>query len=218
MKNKGFDVPKAKLADTALGKAIIKKKCTPEQANRYAVLFNTAYGVAKQGKPFSDFLNVMEIQRKNKVDIGEQYMNLEGCKLFIRWILTKQMKQELVTEIKNSPFMSILSDGSTDTGVLEQEIVYVRYVDVKEMIPVTTFVNIVELKSADFEGVLNAILSALADLQFDKDSLKHDTDGPKLVCANFDGASVNFCPKSGVFQKIKEFVPEVIVIHCIAHK
>lgn len=135
LKNNGFDVPKAKLADTALGKAIIKKKCTPEQANRYAVLFNTAYGVAKQGKPFSDFLYVMEIQRKNKVDIGEQYMNLEGCKLFIRWI-TKQMKQELVTEIKNSPFMSILSDGSTDTGVLEQEIVYVRYVDVKEMIPI----------------------------------------------------------------------------------
>lgn len=217
MKNKGFDVPKAKLADTALGKAIIKKKCTPEQANRYAVLFNTAYGVAKQGKPFSDFLYVMEIQRKNKVDIGEQYMNLEGCKLFIRWI-TKQMKQELVTEIKNSPFMSILSDGSTDTGVLEQEIVYVRYIDVKEMIPVTTFVNIVELKSANSEGVLNAILSALADLQFDKDSLKHDTDGPKLVCANFDGASVNFGSKSGVFQKIKEFVPEVIGIHCIAHK
>lgn len=133
MKNKGFDVPKANLADKALGKAIIKKKCTPEQANRYAVLFNT--GVVKQGKPFSDFLYVMEIQRKNKVDIGEQYMNLEGCKLFIRWI-AKQMKQELVTEIKNSPFMSILSDGSTDTGVLEQEIVYVRYVDVKEMIPV----------------------------------------------------------------------------------
>lgn len=118
--------------------------------------------MAKQGKPFSDFLYVMEIQRKNKVDIGEQCINLEGCKLFIRWI-TKQMKQELVTEIKNSPFMSILSDGSTDTGVLEQEIVYV---DVKEMIPVTSFVNIVELKSADSEGVLNAILSALADLQF----------------------------------------------------
>lgn len=113
----------------------------------------------------------MEIQRKNKVDIGEQCINLEGCKLyststlFIRWI-TKQMKQELVTEIKHSPFMSILSDGSTDTGVLEQEIVYVSYVDVKEMIPVTSFVNIVELKSADSEGVLNAILSALADLQF----------------------------------------------------
>lgn len=57
LKNKGFDVPKAKLADTALGKAIIKKKCTPGQTNRsrYAVLFNTAYGVVKQGKPFSDF-------------------------------------------------------------------------------------------------------------------------------------------------------------------
>lgn len=30
--------------------------------------------------------------------------------------------------------MSILLDGSIDIGVLEQEIVYVRYVDVKEMI------------------------------------------------------------------------------------
>lgn len=99
--------------------------------------------------------------------------------------------------------MSILSDGSTDTGVLEQEIVYVRYVDVKEMIPVTTFVNIVELKSANSEGVLNAILSALADLQFDKESLKHDTDGPKLVCANFDGASVNFVRNLGCFKKSK---------------
>lgn len=161
LKNKGFDVPNAKLADTALGKAIIKK----EVYTRASQQICCPYGVAKQGKPFSDFLYVMEIQRKNKVDIGEQYINLEGCKLFIRWI-TKQMKQELVTEIKNSPFMSILSDGSTDTGVLEQEIVYVSYVDVKEMIPVTSFVNIVELKSADSEGVLNAILSALADLQF----------------------------------------------------
>lgn len=80
----------------------------------------------------------MEIQRKNKVDIGEQYINLKGCKLFIRFIrlITKQMKQELVTEIENSPFMSILSDVSTDTGVLEQEIVYVRFVVVKEIIPV----------------------------------------------------------------------------------
>lgn len=64
LKNKGFDVPKAKLADTALGKAIIKKKCTPEQANRYAVLFNTAYGVVKQGKRFSDFLYVIDSKKE----------------------------------------------------------------------------------------------------------------------------------------------------------
>lgn len=54
MKNKGFDVPKAKPADTALGKAIIKKKCTPEQANRYAVLFNTAYAEVMTNGPTID--------------------------------------------------------------------------------------------------------------------------------------------------------------------
>lgn len=62
--------------------------------------------------------------------------------------------------------MSILLDGSIDIGVLEQEIVYVRYVDVKEMIFVIIFVNIVEFKSVDFEGVLNVILFVLVDLQF----------------------------------------------------
>lgn len=62
--------------------------------------------------------------------------------------------------------MSILLDGSIDIGVLEQEIVYVRYVDVKEMIFVIFFVNIVEFKSVDFEGVLNVILFVLVDLQF----------------------------------------------------
>lgn len=62
--------------------------------------------------------------------------------------------------------MSILLDGSIDIGVLEQEIVYVSYVDVKEMIFVIFFVNIVEFKSVDFEGVLNVILFVLVDLQF----------------------------------------------------
>lgn len=62
--------------------------------------------------------------------------------------------------------MSILLDGSIDIGVLEQEIVYVRYVDVKEMIFVIIFVYIVEFKSVNFEGVLNVILFVLVDLQF----------------------------------------------------
>lgn len=95
--------------------------------------------------------------------------------------------------------MSILLDGSIDIGVLEQEIVYVSYVDVKEMIFVIFFVNIVEFKSVDFEGVLNVILFVLVDLQFDKDSLKYDIDGLKFVCVNFDGVLVNFGLKFGVF-------------------
>ena len=39
------------------------------------------------------------------------------------------------------------------------------------------------------------------------DSLKHETDGPKLVCIVKDGATGNVGSKSGVNKKIKEYVP-----------
>jgi hypothetical protein len=45
-------------------------------------LFNTAYGVVKAGKPFSDYELICEIQVKNGLDLGENYRNINGCKTF----------------------------------------------------------------------------------------------------------------------------------------
>jgi len=36
-----------------------------------------------------------------------------------------------------------------------------------------------------------------------------------LICGNFDGASVNFGNKSGVFKNVKDEVPQAIGIHCM---
>jgi hypothetical protein len=38
-------------------------------------LFNTAYGVVKAGKPFSDYELICEIQVKNGLYLGENYRN-----------------------------------------------------------------------------------------------------------------------------------------------
>jgi hypothetical protein len=40
-------------------------------------LFNTAYGVVKAGKPFSDYELICEIQVKNGLDLGEKYYNYD---------------------------------------------------------------------------------------------------------------------------------------------
>jgi hypothetical protein len=40
----------------------------------------------------------------------------------------------------------------------------------------------------------------------------------KLICSNFDGASVKFGNTSGVFKRLKDVVPQAIGIHYIAHK
>ena len=38
--------------------------------------------VVKAGKPFSDYELICEIQDKNRLDLGENYRNINGCKTF----------------------------------------------------------------------------------------------------------------------------------------
>ena len=38
------------------------------------------------------------------------------------------------------------------------------------------------------------------------------------MCANFDGASVNLGQKGGVIAKIRDVIPDVMGLHCVAHK
>jgi hypothetical protein len=37
----------------------------------------------KNGKPFSDYELICEIQIKNGLDLGENYRNINGCKTFV---------------------------------------------------------------------------------------------------------------------------------------
>lgn len=46
--------------------------------------------------------------------------------MFIKMI-AEQMQVELMNEIKTTRFVFVLSGGSTDSGVLKKEIVYVRF-------------------------------------------------------------------------------------------
>ena len=60
------------LKNTPIGKALLK--VDENQKKRLCFLFNTAYAVAKKGKPFSDFEYICELQIKNGLDLGENYL------------------------------------------------------------------------------------------------------------------------------------------------
>ena len=113
--------------------------------------------------------------------------------------------------------MSILSDGSTDKGILEEEIVYTRYI--KHGRPVTNLIKVQLPDSVDAAGITKAIQEAI-------NSLKPE-DGPndfmenfyqKLINVNFDGASVMSGHKSGVQKRLKDIQPGLIYTHCVAHR
>lgn len=50
------------------------------------VLFNTAYAVAKNGKTFSDYLSLYELNKLNCLDFGGQYNNIHACENFVEAI------------------------------------------------------------------------------------------------------------------------------------
>ena len=54
-------------------------------------------------------------------------------------------------------------------------------------------------------------------LNFEKFKPKKE-NFPSLVCANFDGASVNLGLNGGVIAKLREVIPDVLGLYCVAHK
>ena len=53
------------------------------------ILFRTAFYVAKKGKPFSDFPDLLKLQRANGVKISENYCNDKQAKTFIKFFLLR---------------------------------------------------------------------------------------------------------------------------------
>ena len=154
-------------------------------------LFNTAFFVAHEELAFRKFSGLCELQKKNSVQSGDQYKNDKGCKTFISHIAQVETGQ-IKSAVSDSRFMSILSDGSTDSGIVEQETVYVRYVNKKGQ-SVCHFVDIVALESANADGILHVIDQSLLGIGITETTLQQ-----KLVGCNFDGASVMLGSKTGV--------------------
>ena len=175
------------------------------------ILFNTAYGLAKKNRPFTDFPTVCSIQKKNGL------VGLLGG-IYITDKAAKTMRQKTAVDLHKARFVSVMSDGSTDTTIVEQEVVYVRYVDHGNQ--VTKLASIQALEHGNAEGVHQSVMKGLATMELlTADKIQPaDSSFPTLVCANFDGASVMMGSQSGVATRIQQSFSWVIPIHCVAHK
>lgn len=54
-------------------------------------------------------------------------------------------------ELQGARFFSVLADGSTDSGIIQQESVFVGYTE-PEVLPKTQFADLVDALSADAKG------------------------------------------------------------------
>ncbi|MES9884373.1 MAG: hAT transposon family protein [Sedimenticola sp.] len=205
--------------ETPLSKSI--KKLDEKNSVVYEKLFNTAYYVATENEAFVKFPRLLCLQSKNGVDIGKNYQNDMACKDFCM-STAEVLKEETTENIKGARFICILADGSTDKGIVEQELVYVRYVDENGELK-TRLCEIVDLEHGDAKGVKAGWLTGLTSVGLCMDSIAE-----KLVGVNTDGASVNLGKKGGAVKFLLDDINEhldgdtkcdeyVSVVHCIAH-
>ena len=103
-------------------------------------LSNTISFVAHDELAFRKFADLCELQ-KDGVHSGDQYKNFKACKTFY---IAQVERDKIQSAVRDSRFFSIVSDGSTDSGIEEQDTAYVIHVN-KKGGPVCHFVNIVAL-------------------------------------------------------------------------
>jgi hypothetical protein len=177
-------------------------------ASRVQHLVRNAHAIARNARPYTDFVWMCELDRSKGLDIGFTYQTDKYCRVFQSSIAEVE-RQKLVEKVANCKFLSIMVDGSTDTSVQEQELLYVRTVEMGE--PQMTFVSIESVEKSDAPSVLRAIENAMETL-VDKEWKN------KLVGLTTDGAAVMVGKNAGLAALLKRERPDLVTLHCTAHR
>ena len=175
-------------------------------------LFRTAHAIAKKGRPFTDFVWMFDLDDMKGLDIGKTYRNHTQAYNFISYIV-KVERNNIQQEFSSVGFLSLLSDGSTDSAVIEEEAVYAQYAKDGEIF--VKFLGLQPVPKADTLHITTAIKNVtLAALGIEEEEWKK-----KLVAIGSDGAAVMVGCRSGVVTRLTEdCMPHVICVHCMAHR
>ena len=96
------------------------------------VKFNCAYYLAKHERPYSAYPILLSLHEKNRVKVGTSYLNDSAATDFT-FHIGEVTHESLQKDLAKANFYSVLNDGSTNRGVIEQELMFVLFLN--ESIP-----------------------------------------------------------------------------------
>ena len=203
----------ASLRDTVLKDSIEKAFSTQEHLHIEQIKrkLRSALVIGTEDIPVVKAEALNALCDQNGADMGsERYRNSCAATDFIS-VLAAELQGDLLDDIRESPFTSLLIDESTDCGDMQHLILYFMYLRDGEV--KTQFVELIFIPPAGGTGA--EALCGLLSSFFSDNGID-----PSLVCAFCsDGASVMTGCTSGVATRLKAiFNPFLVAIHCVAHK
>lgn len=124
---------------------------------------NTAYFIAKEGVPFTKYAGLLQLQKKNGLDVGLTYANDMKCAEMTE-IIGKHLADDLSKKLKNAHFISVLIDGASDVSGTENETLHCRMVENGRA--VTRLVGHKAVENADATGTNCNWVTFLSKLLF----------------------------------------------------
>ena len=197
---------------------------------RTKIKFETAYFVAKQELPLMKYKEILKHEKFHSVDTSDSYMTDVKAGEFIDFIAA-DLKRKICNNLGTANFFSVLCDGSTDSAVIEEEIIYVSYFDPNppgkdEVAVKIEFLDIQPLTSQSAHGVHKAIIDSIEDLNIINDKhgfteekyFSETSTCKRIVGFTSDIALVNRGKNASVNTLLRETSRWVVFTWCIAHR
>jgi len=181
------------------------------EVSKLQLLFRNAHMIARDGLPFTKFSRLASLAQAQGLDVGETYRNDKQCRAFIHVIAEVERKKRS-EKLHQTPFLSVMCDGSTDSAIREQEIVYIRFCSEGEVRVQLAAVK--HLERGDASHIYEAVDNAVTE----SSGMTSEEWKAKLVGFSSDGASVMMGCKQGVATKLKRDCPKLVTVHCTAHR
>ena len=105
---------------------LARQQLLKQYTSKLRLLFRNAHAVSKNKKSLADYQWLCDLDEVKGLTVGATYRNTKACGTFSKYIATAAQNQ-VADELKTAKFVSVTSDGATDSSIIEQEIVFARY-------------------------------------------------------------------------------------------
>ncbi|XP_043826327.1 PR domain-containing protein 11 isoform X3 [Dromiciops gliroides] len=183
---------------------------TEEMCRNMTLLFNTAYHLALEGRPYFDFRPLAELLKKCELKVVDQYMNEGDCQILIHHI-ARALREDLVERIRQSPFLSIILDGQSDDVLADTVAVYVQYTS-SDGPPATEFLSLQELGFSTTDSYLQALDRAFSSL-----GIRLQDEKP-TIGLGVDGANITASLRASMFMTIRKTLPWLLCLPFMVHR
>ncbi|XP_065892470.1 zinc finger protein 862-like [Dysidea avara] len=189
-----------------------------EERARLRVKFDISYYIAKEKLPFRKYPGICELETHHGVNVGRAYTTETASKDFTHYI-TEAQRMKVIGQLKKCKFFSVLLDGSTDSGNIENELIMAVWFnpeDADEKVSTTiSYFSISRPSSTTAQGLFDLLQDAMQKIMGIQDITVEECSA--LVGVGTDGAAVNVAG-AGLKGLVERQLPWVFWSWCMAHR